>query len=75
MSKWDRPRYTFRVDANYFAQLRHAGAVAEEYDRRLRAEGFDIGEGAMQDCVTVHSQEQSDRVEEIFDEVCKELRS
>lgn len=75
MSKWDKPRYTFRVDANYFAQLRSAAAVAEEYDRRLRAEGFDVGEDALQDCVTVYSQEQSDRAEEIFHEVCEELKS
>ena len=67
--------YTFKGDANYFAQLRSAAAVAEEYDRRLRAEGFDVGEGAMRDCITVHSQEEADRVAKIWEEVCKEKLS
>lgn len=66
--------YTFKVDHNYFSQLRHAGFVAEEFERRLRAEGFDVGEGAMQDCITTYSQEQSDRVAEIWKEVCEEMK-
>ena len=75
MSKWDKPRYTFKVDHNYFSQLRHAALVGAEYDRRLRAAGIEVGEGAMRDCVTVYSQEEADRADQIWDEVCKEKLS
>ncbi len=67
---------TFTMDTEqYRAQLRHAGRVDAEYRRRLAAEGFEFGEGAMHDCLKVSSEKEAERVSEIFSEVCDELSS
>ncbi len=65
--------YGFVVDAAYLAQLRQAGEFETEFRRRLIAEGVEMGEGAMHDCVTTHSREESDRIDEIWIEVCRKF--
>lgn len=55
---------------SYLRQIILAERIGAEYRRRLVAEGFNVGVGALDDCIMISSDAQSCRVGEIFNEVC-----